>query len=160
MNRGSDDHCPACLRPIAGDGDRCIFCGAGLRREAVTTWRSVYHPHSYADAVLAACALRSHGLTARLSIGSADRALTGCTAGVVQVAEGEHLQAQEVVWQLRGVRTDAEYREWQQIKHGRAARRGMLVAALAALAAVGAAAGFAALTGPETEPAAEDRARP
>lgn len=59
----------------------------------------------------------------------------GSTHGVVQVAQGDHLRAQEVLRQIRGVRTDTEYLEWQAIKHSRRVKRGLLIGAIAALAA-------------------------
>lgn len=129
------EYCPACRKPAAGDGEHCIFCGAGLLTLPVNQWRAVYHAYSYADALLATSALKSHGLTARLSCAGAERALTGNANGVVQVASGEHLRAQEVLRQIRGVRTDTEYLEWQALKGRAAMRRGILIGAIAALAA-------------------------
>lgn len=121
-------------------------------------WRAVYHPYSYADAMLATSALQSHGFNARMSLQSAERTLTGVARGVVQVADGEHLRAQEVLRQLRGVRTDTEFVEWQELKHRRRLRRGLLIGALAALAT---AAGIGAALIVEAEvaptPPAEER---
>jgi hypothetical protein len=76
----------------------------------------------------------------------------------VQVADGEHLVAQEVLRLVRGVRTDTEYLEWQHLKHRRHMRKGLLIGALAALATA-VAFGLALLAAaPETEPqAAESR---
>ncbi|MBX3474622.1 MAG: hypothetical protein KF754_09590 [Planctomycetes bacterium] len=149
--------CPACGKPAAGDGDHCIFCGANLLA-GVVGWRSVYHPYSYADAMLATSALQSHGFNARVSVGLSERWLTGNARGVVQVADGEHLHAQEVLRQLRGVRTDTEFREWHEIKHRRTLRRGLMIGTLAALAT---AAGVAAMLmqAPATEEAATESRR-
>jgi len=127
--------CPACGRPAAVEGQSCIFCGTTLVVRAVAAWRPVYHAYSYTDGWLATTALISHGLTARMSGQSADRALTGAQHGVVQVADGQHLEAQEVLRLIRGVRTDTEYVEWQALKHRRRVRRGLIVGVLAALAA-------------------------
>ncbi|MBE7492086.1 MAG: hypothetical protein HS108_10075 [Planctomycetes bacterium] len=152
------DVCPACGKPAAGEGDQCIFCGAGLLTKAVG-WRAVYHAYSYADAMLATSALQSHGLSARMTCNLGERALTGASHGVVQVADGDHIAAREVLRQLRGVRTDTEYLEWQELKHRRHVKRGLLLGTLAALAA---AAGFGAVllaATAETEPAAAE-ARP
>jgi len=135
------DRCSACGQPAAGDGDRCIFCGAGLLSTVVPLWRSVYHPYSYADGLLANAALLAHGVTTRLKHGSLDRVLSSNLTTVVEVAEGEHLFAQEVLRQLRGVRTDTEYREWQQIKQ-RARHRRLIAGAFAAATAGAALAGL------------------
>lgn len=147
------EHCPACRKPAAGEGDHCIFCGTGLLSVRVG-WRAVYHAYSYVDACLATSVLQSHGLTARMTCNGAERALTGGGHGIVQVADGDHWAAQEVLRQVRGVRTDTEYLEWQQIKHRRHVRQGLLIGALAALATA-ASFGLALLAaGPEVEPAA------
>jgi hypothetical protein len=130
-------HCDACGKPAAGDGDRCIFCGRGLLSLRVAGWRSVYHPYSYSDALLANATLQAHGVNARVQH---ERLLT---RQVVEVAEGEHLFAQEVLRQLRGVRTDTEYREWTELKQ-RGARRRLLACAMAAAAATVAIAGLIA----------------
>lgn len=145
MSQGTNErasHCHACGKPAAGDGERCIFCGAGLMRVAVSSWRGVYHPYSYADALLASATLQAHGLTARLRHGSIERVLLGNVGGVVEVAEGEHLMAQEVLRQLRGVRTDTEYLEWQALKQRPRRRQRLLLGALAAAAATAVAAGL------------------
>lgn len=129
------DTCPACGQPAAGDGDQCIFCGASLRLLPVSAWRSVYHPYSYADALLASATLQAHGLTARLKHSNVERVLMGHVGSVIEVAEGQHLQAQEVLRQVRGVRTDTEYLEWQQLKQAARRRRRMLIGAVAAATA-------------------------
>jgi hypothetical protein len=100
----------------------------------VAAWRPVYHAYSYADALLATATLRSHGLEAHVLGHGAERAL-GWAHGIVQVAAGQHLHAQEVLRQVRGVRTDTEYLEWHALKQRRTLRRGIVVAALVALAA-------------------------
>ena len=124
-------HCPACGMAAAGDGPACIFCGAGLITQCVREWRAVYHPHSYADAMLATAALQANGVTTRLQQCNLSRVLFGQAGGVVQVAADEHPLAREVLRQVRGVRTDTEYLEWQAIKR-RAGRNAPIVAALAA----------------------------
>jgi hypothetical protein len=129
------DSCGACGKPAAGDGDNCIFCGRGLVSTRVAGWRSVYHPYSYSDALLANATLQAHGVNARVQH---ERLLT---RQVVEVAEGEHLFAQEVLRQLRGVRTDTEYREWHELKQ-RGARRKLLLYAMAAATATVAIAGL------------------
>jgi hypothetical protein len=121
----------------AGDGERCIFCGAGLLLESVSEWRAVYHPHSYADAMLATAALRANGVTTRLQQCNATRVLFGQGGGIVQVAADEHAVAREVLRQVRGVRTDTEYLEWQALKH-RPQRIGLVLVAVAAGAALAA----------------------
>jgi hypothetical protein len=130
-NRQRSNQCHACGQAAAGDGDRCIFCGGSLVRQFVSSWRSVYHPYSYADALLANATLQAHGLNARLKH---ERPLMGHVGSVVEVAEGEHLFAQEVLRQLRGVRTDTEYREWHELKQQRMKRKLMLCAMAAATA--------------------------
>jgi hypothetical protein len=134
-NPQRSDQCRACGQPAAGDGGRCIFCGSSLLLERIYTWRSVYHPYSYADGLLANATLQAHGVNTRLRH---ERMLIGQAAGVVEVAEGEHLFAQEVLRQLRGVRTDTEYREWQEFKQRRAKHRLMwcIVATATAAAAI------------------------
>lgn len=129
------EQCPACDKPAAGDGDCCIFCGASLRLLPVSAWRSVYHPYSYADALLASATLQAHGLTARLKHSNVERVLMGHVGSVIEVAEGQHLQAQEVLRQVRGVRTDTEYLEWQQLKQAARRRRRLLIGAVAAATA-------------------------
>ena len=47
----------------------------------------------------------------------------------------EHLAAQEVLRKLRGVRTDTEYLEWQELKRRRGSTRRMIFAAMAAVTA-------------------------
>ncbi len=79
----------------------------------------------------------------------AERVLMGSAHGVVQVAQGDHLRAQEVLRQIRGVRTDTEYLEWQAIKHGRKVKRGLLIGAIAALAAASSMAVALLSTAPE-----------
>ncbi|MBK9975779.1 MAG: hypothetical protein IPP14_13495 [Planctomycetes bacterium] len=112
-------------------------------------WRAVYHAYSYADGLLATSALRSYGLVARMACQGAERVLMGSAHGVVQVAQGDHLLAQEVLRQIRGVRTDTEYLEWQAIKHGRKVKRGLLIGAIAALAAASSMAVALLSTAPE-----------
>jgi hypothetical protein len=123
--------CRACGQAAAGDGDRCIFCGSSLLQEFVSSWRSVYHAYSYADGLLANATLMAHGVNVRLKH---ERPLMGHVGSVVEVAEGEHLFAQEVLRQLRGVRTDTEYREWHELKNRRLKRKLMLCAMAAATA--------------------------
>jgi hypothetical protein len=152
------DACTKCHKPAAGDGDQCIFCGASLLSRQVG-WRAVYHAYSYADAWLATSVLQSHGFTTRMSCNMAERALTGSSPGVVQVADGDHLVAQEVLRLVRGVRTDTEYLEWQHLKHRRHMRKGLLIGALAAIAAA-AGVGLALLAAvPEGEPVAAESRR-
>ncbi|MEZ5993972.1 MAG: hypothetical protein R3E76_16685 [Planctomycetota bacterium] len=127
--------CYACGQPAAGECDRCIFCGSSLLLETVSNWRSVYHPYSYADALLANSTLLAHGLTARLRHSNVERVLMGHVGSVIEVAEGEHLAAQEVLRKLRGVRTDTEYLEWQELKRRRGSTRRMIFAAMAAVTA-------------------------
>ncbi len=127
--------CAACGKPAAGNGDRCIFCGAGLLLETVNDWRIVYHPYSYADAMLATAALRANGVTTRFQHCNAERVLLGRAGGVVQVAADEQLAAREVLRLVRGVRTDPEYLEWQAVKRRRP-RMLLLVVALAAGATI------------------------
>ena len=125
----------------AGDGDRCIFCGNSLLIETVSNWRKVYQPYSYADAMLANATLQAHGLTTRHQQSNMERILHCNAGGIIEVAEDEHLYAQEVLRQLRGVRTDTEYLEWQEMKDRKARRkRALLVAVATATAALAAAA--------------------
>jgi hypothetical protein len=143
-----------------GDWERCIFCGATLMLETVSHWRSVYHPYSYADALLAQATLQAHGLHARHQHSNLERILMGKGGGVIEVAEGDHLFAQEVLRQLRGVRTDTEYREWQEYRHRRPGfRRALLTAVVAATAtaALGAAAVWALI--PDGKPGARQTER-
>ena len=156
--------CYASGQPAAGEGERCIFCGAALMLETVAHWRSVYHPYSYADALLANATLQAHGLTARLRHSNVERVLMGHVGSVVEVAEGDHLFAQEVLRQLRGVRTDTEYLEWQELKRRKGRNRRLLVSAVAAATAAAAIAG-AMLWGLYTDVAlrseqAEEQVRP
>lgn len=136
-NRQRAAQCTACGKPAAGDGDNCIFCGRGLLSSRVAGWRSVYHPYSYCDALLANATLQAHGVNVRVQH---ERLLT---RHVVEVAEGEHLFAQEVLRQLRGVRTDTEYREWHELKQ-RGTRRILLLCAVVAATATVAIAGLIA----------------
>lgn len=149
------DHCPACRKPAAGEGERCIFCGTSLLTRHVG-WRAVYHAYSYADAWLATSVLQSHGLAARMTSSGAARALTGAGQSIVQVADGDHWAAQEVLRQVRGVRTDTEYLEWQQLKHSRQMRKGLLIGALAAFAAAAGLGAALIANAPEPEPAATE----
>lgn len=130
--------CPACAMPATGDGDRCIFCGNSLLLETVSTWRKVYHPYSYADAMLAHATLQAHGLTARHQHSNMERVLNSNAGGVIEVAEGDHLYAQEVLRQLRGVRTDTEYLEWQEWRDRKIRRRRALIGAFATATATAA----------------------
>jgi hypothetical protein len=130
------EHCSECGIAAAGDGPRCIFCGAGLMLEPVKQWRALYHPYSYADALLATAALKANGVTARLQQWDAERMLLG-RGGVVQVAADEHMVAREVLRKLRGVRTDTEYLEWQALR-AKPMRLGLLIGALAAGAVIAA----------------------
>ena len=129
--------CRDCSKPAAGDGEHCIFCGASLMLQQVHCWRSVYHPYSYADALLCNATLQAHGVTVRLKHSNVERVFLGHVGSVVEVAEGEHLYAQEVLRQLRGVRTDTEYLEWQELKY-RARRRRVLAGTVAAATATAA----------------------
>ncbi|MBZ0135058.1 MAG: hypothetical protein K8I27_01640 [Planctomycetes bacterium] len=147
--------------PASGEGDRCIICGNSLLLETVSNWRKVYHPYSYADAMLAHATLQAHGLTARHLHSNMERVLCSNAGGVIVVAEGEHLFAQEVLRQLRGVRTDTEYMEWQECKQRKARRRRIIMGAVAATAALGAAAVLGLILDgrltPEPETAQEHR---
>jgi hypothetical protein len=125
------DHCPSCGIAAAGDGTRCIFCGVTLRLETVNEWRAVYHPHSYADAMLATAALRANGVTTRLEQCNLERVLLGRAGGVVHVAADEHAVAREVLRLVRGVRTDPEFLEWQALKR-RPPRLGLALMVLVA----------------------------
>ena len=129
------DHCPKCAMPAAGDGARCIFCGHSLILQTVEDWRTVYHPYSYADAMLATATLQAHGCTARLRHSNVERVLLGHVGSSVEVASDEHLFAQEVLRQLKGVRTDTEYLEWQELKAQRKRRKAFWIGALAAATA-------------------------
>lgn len=133
------DECPACGMKAAGESDRCIFCGNSLLLETVSTWRKVYHPYSYADAMLARATLQAHGLNTRHLHSNTERILWSNSGGVIEVAEGEHLYAQEVLRQLRGVRTDTEFLEWQELRDRRARRRRALIGAVATAALTAAA---------------------
>ncbi len=110
-------------------------------------WRNVYHAYNNIDALLAKSALESHGVTVRIRDENASRMmLHGHAAAVVQAAEGQHLRAQEVLRQIRGVRTDTEFLEWQSVKHRHSLARKIALgtaAALAALVACAAGAWFA-----------------
>lgn len=121
------EHCPACRKPAAGEGPHCIFCGHSLMIGSISQWRTVYHPYSYADAMLASAALQANGLAVRMEHGN----LITRHGGVVQVAADEHPIAREVLRRVRGVRTDTEYLEWQQLKRRRASFR-LLIGAVAA----------------------------
>jgi hypothetical protein len=133
-------NCKDCGRPAAGEGENCIFCGATLMLRPVHCWRSVYHPYSYADGLLCNATLQAHGVTVRLKHSNIERVFMGHIGSVVEVAEGQHLYAQEVLRQLRGVRTDTEYLEWQELKHRTCRRRALFgtVAAATATAALAA----------------------
>jgi hypothetical protein len=155
--------CPACRQPAAGEGERCIFCGASLLSETVSTWRAVYHSYSYADGHLAVAALRAHGINARVQQGSLERVIMGNTGSVVQVAEGEHQQACALLRNLRGVRTDTEYQEWLALKARRQTRKAVLIGAVTA--ALAAALGFGVVSamrsiGAEAEPESSESSRP
>lgn len=128
------EHCPACAKPSAGEWERCIFCGHSLLSGGIEQWRTVYHPYSYADAMLASAALRANGVTVRVETGN----LLMRHGGVVQVAADEHPIAREVLRRVRGVRTDTEYLEWQQLKRRRGARSRLLIGAIAAGTAIAA----------------------
>lgn len=154
------EYCPACSRQAAGTWGRCIFCGHSLLLETVSEWRAVYHPYSYADAMLATGALRANGVTARLQQCNLERVLLGRQGGVVQVAADEHVVAREVLRRLRGVRTDTEYLEWQALKGRRTLRARLLIGALAAGTALAAGAMLALFSGGiEAEAASTQSAR-
>lgn len=130
--------CFACGKPAAGEGPRCIFCGASLLVETVSHWRSVYHPRSQGDALLADATLKAHGLVARLRQSNIERVLLGHVGCVIEVAEGDHLIAQEVLRQLRGIRTDTEFLEWQHLKSQKGRGRRILIGLLAVATATAA----------------------
>lgn len=132
-------NCPRCGRGTSSGPDHCIFCWREFRPPSLVRWRNVYHAYSPVDALLAKSALESHGVTARIRDENASRMmLHGHGLAVVQAAEGEHLRAQEVLRQIRGVRTDTEFLEWQAIKHGVGLGRKIVLGTLAALAALAA----------------------
>jgi len=138
LNTGSRC-CPKCLRESSGASDRCIFCWAQLNPVPLR-WRNVYHAVNSVDAWLAKSALESHGVCVRIKDEHAARMmLHGHANVVVEAAEGDHWLAQEVLRQVRGVRTDTEYLEWQELKRRRSPQRKLLMGALAMLAATAAA---------------------
>jgi len=99
-------------------------------------WRNVYHASNSVDAWLAKSALELHGVCVRIRDEHASRMmLHGHSRVVVEAAEGDHLLAQEVLRQVRGVRTDTEFLEWQEIKRRRSPVRRMVMGALTAIAA-------------------------
>lgn len=131
--------CPKCSREGSGEGDRCIFCWASLASNPVR-WRNVYHAVNSIDAWLAKSALESHGVCVRIKDEHAARMmLHGHANVVVEAAEGDHWLAQEVLRQVRGVRTDTEYLEWQELKRRRSPARKLLIGAIAVAVAAAAA---------------------
>lgn len=103
-------------------------------------WRNVYHATNSVDAWLAKSALESHGVCARIRDEHAARLmLHGHSNTVVEAAEGDHLLAQEVLRQVRGVRTDTEFLEWQELTRRRSPQRKILLGAMSLLAAAAAA---------------------
>lgn len=142
------EHCPSCGKPATGSEERCIFCWKSLAApQAVTRWRDVYHAASSADALLANSTLASYGLTTRIRDEHFQRLMLGAAGGVVQVAEEQHLTAKEVLRQVRGVRTDTEYLEWQALKQRGAKRRRRAKVALALAVSVFAAGLFGGIEG-------------
>ncbi len=131
LTRAED--CPKCEQPAAGESQRCIFCGHSLMLETIRSWRTVYTPSSYADAMLASTALESHGLVCHVQQCSIQRLFAKAPTSVM-VAKADYMQAQEVVRQVRGVRTDTEYLEWQEIKRRREGKKRLWVALIAAAA--------------------------
>jgi hypothetical protein len=139
MPNASSKTCPRCRRETSGDGERCIFCWASLTSKPMR-WRNVYHAVNSIDAWLAKSALESHGVCVRIKDEHASRMmLHGHTNMVVEAAEGDHWLAQEVLRQVRGVRTDTEYLEWQELKRRRSPLRKLVIGALAVVAAAAAA---------------------
>ena len=139
MLNANSKTCHRCSRESSGGSERCIFCWAPLTSRPVR-WRNVYHAVNSIDAWLAKSALESHGVCVRIKDEHASRMmLHGHTNMVVEAAEGDHWLAQEVLRQVRGVRTDTEYLEWQELKRRRSPQRRLLMGAMAVLAAAAAA---------------------
>lgn len=139
MFEAASKPCPRCKRESSGESERCIFCWAPLASKPMR-WRNVYHAVNSVDAWLAKSALESHGVCVRIKDEHAARMmLHGHANVVVEAAEGDHWLAQEVLRQVRGVRTDTEYLEWQELKRRRSPARKLLIGALAMLAAAAAA---------------------
>ncbi|MCC6572407.1 MAG: hypothetical protein IT462_01335 [Planctomycetes bacterium] len=142
------DFCPGCGRDTSSSDAHCIFCWQEFRAPELVRWRNVYHAYNNVDALLAKSALESHGVTVRIRDENASRMmLHGHGMAVVQAVEGEHLQAQEVLRQIRGVRTDTEFVEWQSVKHRLGLGRMIALGTLTALAALAACAAGAWLSG-------------
>lgn len=132
--------CPRCRRLCESGSERCIHCWAALSNRPVR-WRHVYHAVNHVDAWLAKNTLELHGVAARIRDEHATRMmLHGHGNAVVEAAESDHWLAREVLRQVRGVRTDTEFLEWQELKQRKPARR-ILLGALALLAAAAAAVG-------------------
>lgn len=139
MLNASSKTCPKCARESSSDGERCIFCWAALDAKPVR-WRNVYHAVNSVDAWLAKSALESHGVCVRIKDEHAARMmLHGHSNVVVEAAEGDHWLAQEVLRQVRGVRTDTEYLEWQELKRRRSPARKLFIGAVAVVVAAAAA---------------------
>ena len=103
-------------------------------------WRNVYHAANSVDAWLAKSALESHGVCVRIRDEHTTRMmLHGHANTVVEAAEGDHWLAQEVLRQVRGVRTDTEFLEWQELKRRHSPQRKFLIGAMTVLAAAAAA---------------------
>lgn len=110
--------CPSCNKPVTS-AERCIFCGSSLRFSlAPARWKTVYHAYNSTDAQLARATLASHGLTVRIrdENGSVGMVL-GHGATVIEALEDETHRARQVLREVRGIRTDTEYLEWQALKN-------------------------------------------
>ncbi|KAA0210982.1 hypothetical protein EDM80_12820 [bacterium] len=148
--------CPRCRKLCDAGGEFCIHCWAALSTAPVR-WRHVYHAVNHVDAWLAKNTLELHGVAARIRDEHATRMmLHGHGNAVVEAAESDHLLAREVLRQVRGVRTDTEFLEWQELKHRRPARK-ILLGALALLAAAAAAVGGSMLVSAFAYEASESR---
>ena len=162
MLNASSKTCPKCARESSGESERCIFCWASLSPRPVR-WRNVYHAVNSIDAWLAKSALESHGVCVRIKDEHASRMmLHGHANMVVEAAEGDHWLAQEVLRQVRGVRTDTEYLEWQELKRRRSPLRKLFIGALAVVAAAAAATVTGTLlthTSPGSRPAKQSETR-
>lgn len=114
--------CPACSRLSECGSERCIFCWAPLESRLVR-WRNVYHASNSVDAWLAKSALELHGVCVRIRDEHASRMmLHGHSRVVVEAAEGDRLLRKRFCEGGRGVRTDTEFLEWQEIKRRPVAR--------------------------------------
>lgn len=148
--------CPRCRLLCEAGSEHCIRCWTSLSKAPVR-WRNVYHAVNHIDAWLAKNTLEMHGVAARIRDEHATRMmLHGHGNAVVEAAESDHLLAREVLRQVRGVRTDTEFLEWQELKHRRPTRK-ILLGALALLAAAAAAVGGSMLVSARTLEVTESR---